>query len=947
MNIKGKTSYGFILLGVYMSVSLFMGFYQPKSGAKDIIIEAPESRFFMKEDVQSRQDYMHQIQADPKTGTIPPNIRQKELSFAKEVLAENIRDRFQFSQEDSEQQQVSQLLDWKSIGPYNIGGRTRALALDVLNEQIILAGGVSGGMWRSTDSGESWTKTTTVDQLQSVTAITQNVKPGMENIWYYGTGELVGNSSRAAGAPFRGDGIFKSTNNGQSWELLPATSINQPGSFTSPFQYIWDITTNPNGGDDEILAAVFGGIVRSTDGGATWTTVLGDDRLNLPANSDLNEIPTIFYTDIHRTSSGVFYATLSSETSDNVLLSTKAGVWRSEDGEQWTRIASFVNLPTQRVEIGSSPSRPEIVYFLAAIRDGRTGLFRFEEGGQFEDLSTNLPNGSNGIEQLDTQNSYNLVIEVHPNNPDIVYVGGTNLYRSTDGFQSQNNTTWIGGYDPEAENVELYENHHPDQHAIVFLPSNQDVMYTANDGGIFVTNNNRAQQVSYRSLNNGFITTQFYSATFSRFVQDDFVFGGTQDNGSLLTFNNDALQANGINVLGGDGGYTGSTPFGIYYYMSFQNARIFRLTLNKSGEITTFARVDPVGGGSNPSQPYLFINPFVLDPNNANRMYLAGGDFVWYNRNLSQIPAGQQQAQSLNWERIDQTQLRENEGVVSALQISTSPRNILIYGTSRGSLFKVFNANSSLRETFEITSSGFPNEGYVSSIAIDPTNANRIMVAFSNYGVRSIFLSEDGGQNFIDVSGNLEENADGTGNGPSVRWVNIVPKSEGGVEYFAGTSTGLYSALLVDGERTNWQQESPNGIGNSVVSMMDFRRVDGKAVVATHGNGLYTTTIPSVFEDSDLIAADEFSIDNIYPNPFSKDVTVKISVPQTQFILFRVYDTSGKLVKTVANALAFTGENEFFWDGTNVNGHPVSDGIYVVRITYLDQNLGAKVILRR
>lgn len=947
MNVKGKALHGFIVLGIYMSAALFMSFYHPRTETGDILIEAPESRFFMKEDVQSRQEYMFQLQADPKTGVIPPRIRQKELSYAQVVLSQNLRDRIRLSRAGSNQNQATQLLDWKSIGPYNIGGRTRALALDVLDEKTILAGGVSGGMWRSTNAGENWTKTTTVDQLQSVTAIAQNVRPGKEHIWYYGTGELVGNSSRSPGAPFRGDGIFKSVDNGQSWEILPGTSINEPGSFLSPFQYVWDITTNPNGAEDEVLAAVFGGIVRSTDGGATWSTVLGDDRLNTVLTEDLNEIPTIFYTDIHRTTSGIFYATLSSETNVNGFLSTKAGIWRSEDGEQWTRIVSFINLPTQRVEIGSSASNPEVVYFLAALSNQNTGLFRWEDGGQLEILSENLPNGNGGIESLDTQSSYNLLVNVHPNNPDIVYIGGTNLYRSTDGFRSQSNTSWVGGYDPEAENVQLYPNHHPDQHAIVFLPSNPDVMYSANDGGVFVTENNRAEEINYRSLNNGFITSQFYTATFSRFTQDDFAFGGTQDNGSLLTFNIEATQPNGVNVLGGDGAFTASTPFGIYYYMSFQNARIFRLTLNENGQIATFARVDPTGGGSNPSQPYLFINPFILDPNNANRMYLAGGDFVWYNRNLSQIPAGQQETQQLNWERLDETQLGENEGVVSALQISTTPRNTLYYGTSKGKLFKIFNANSSVRQLFEITSPIFPEDGYVSSIAVDPTTANRVMVAFSNYGVRSIFLTEDGGQSFQDVSGNLEENPDGSGNGPSVRWVNIVPKSEGGVEYFVGTSTGLYSALLVDGEATNWQQESPDGIGNSVVNMMDYRRVDGKAVVATHGNGLFTTQIPGVSPNDGLQGVEKFSIDNVYPNPFRTDVAVKISLPQTQFILFRVYDTSGKLIKTVANALAFIGENEFFWDGTNIQGQPVSDGVYVMRITYLDQNLATKVILRR
>jgi hypothetical protein len=188
-----------------------------------------------KEDPQARQRWEWLMLRDPATQEIPAGMREKELRFARQLPLAKPHPRHLRSQETP----------WTSAGPYNVGGRTRALRLDVLDENIILAGGVSGGMWRSTDGGQNWTKTTRPDQLHSVTALVQDTRPGRENIWYYGTGELLGNSARGGDAPYRGDGIFKSTDGGQSWQLLPSTSTNRPQTFDPPFDYIFNLKITP------------------------------------------------------------------------------------------------------------------------------------------------------------------------------------------------------------------------------------------------------------------------------------------------------------------------------------------------------------------------------------------------------------------------------------------------------------------------------------------------------------------------------------------------------------------------------------------------------------------------------------------------------------------------------------------------------------------------------
>ena len=930
---------------IYVLLAVSWSFISPVSTVTESpVLIAPKAEISGREDLQSRDEYNMAMLADPKTGEVPSDIRTKELSFA--AAQQQLLNPTLLAPNDGSQAQNVQDLNWSQVGPSNIGGRTRAVGMDVRDENLLLAGGVSGGVWRSVNQGASWVRSSTPEEIQSVTAIAQNVNAGQEDIWYYGTGELIGNSSRAPGAPFRGDGIFKSVDNGVTWQPLSSTQTNSPGLFNSPFQYVWDITTNPNSADDEVIAAIYGGIVRSTDGGQTWTTVLGDDLLNFPLDQDLNDVSAIFYTDIHRTSAGVLVATLSSVTSNNSSLSLQGGVYTSTDGVTWSSILSLSGTSVRRIEVGSSPSSPEIVYALVDEVSGH-GLWRLNlNTRQSIRLSTNIPDGRNNIEAFSSQNSYNMMVNVHPTDPNVVYLGGTNLYRSTNGFSTNTNVTWIGGYDPADNGVGIYPNHHPDQHGVLFIPSDPDKMLSFNDGGIFMTEDNRADILEYTSLNNGYVTTQFFTGVFSKFPADDFVIGGTQDNGSILTTNTLFTSGdNGTTVIGGDGGFAATTPIGVFYYMSFQNSRIFRLTLDEEFGLTSFARVDPTGGGTDPSQPYLFINPYVLDPNNANRMYLAGGDFLWRNRNLSQILTGSQSTTSINWSRLDKTEIAE--GNITAVQVSTKPRDIVYYGTSTGRAFRITEANTEIYEVEEITATSFPADGFIRSIAIDPENADEVLVSFSNYGIPSIFRSTDGGDTFEDVSGSLEENPSGEGNGPSVRWVTIVPQTDGSKLYYAATSTGLYSTTTMNGQSTIWSIESREGIGNAIVNMVDYRRSDGKVVAATHGRGMFTAQISDVVPAEVIDGSAGFELNTIYPNPFSDLVTINLNLPETNLLLVRIYDSAGNQIRTVSGGLGFIGENDFFWDGTNTRGNPVPDGIYLVRVTYKNQNTIRRIILSR
>lgn len=184
--------------------------------------EAPAS-VGTPEDPDARARYEWMRLRDPATDQIPLGIRKKELEFAETLPSRENSDHLNL-QKPGRAVEV-QNLDWSRRGPYNVGGRTRALTIDVTNENVINAAGVSGGMWRSIDGGQSWTKTTLPGELHSVTCLIQDTRAGKTNTWYYGAGEYRGSAASHWGVFFNGNGIFKSTDGGITWAQLPSTSV--------------------------------------------------------------------------------------------------------------------------------------------------------------------------------------------------------------------------------------------------------------------------------------------------------------------------------------------------------------------------------------------------------------------------------------------------------------------------------------------------------------------------------------------------------------------------------------------------------------------------------------------------------------------------------------------------------------------------------------------------
>ena len=835
-----------------------------------------------------RVKYQYQMLANPNTGEIPANIRLLESSFS-----DKIRKRSQeLSGKTPDVTSKRRYSYFKNRGPGNVGGRTRALAVDMKNENILFAGGVSGGLWRSTNKGESWKKVTKRYQSPSITAIVQDPRKGKSKYWYYASGERFGNSASAGGAFYAGTGIYKSNNNGRSWYRLSNSNDNDVTSFSS-LDLINSIAIHPKTG--HLYVATFDGVLRSTDGGRSFDEVLASDF-------DVT-------TEIMITSTGVLYATVA--TAEDVT----SGYFTSTDGTNWTNITpTGVDAIIGRTVMANDPINCNTVYFFSQdLRPTNEALLlkynaEAAESEQWTDLTANLPTNIGGrAGDLNLQGGYNMIIKVHPTNTDLIVLGGTNLYRSTDAFTTQvGRTGWVGGYTATADNFALYPNHHPDQHNFIFFPSNPNTALSANDGGIQftedITDTTAVSAVNWTSLNNKYITTQPYAVSFDPSANSDDLLAGFQDNGIWFT-NSKNINTDWIEDFGGDGSFNAIADGGLSRYVSSQGGNLFRFNFDEAGEFVSWARITPAG-----ATDFGFIAPFILDHNNDNIMYMPAGDRIWRNNNLDEIPLFSNAASTVNW--VEQQQTATTDGsTVTALDVSTFPEaNKLYYGSNTGQIYRVDNANIDNQTVTDIAAGKGLPAGNVNNIYVDPTDANRVFVSFSNYGIISLFMTDNAGETWTNISGNLEENADGTGNGPSVRWFAMNGNNDG---YWVGTSTGLYYTYRLRGAKTYWFKE-PFRIGNNVVAQVKTR-ADGFIAAAIHGNGVYsakfcvherpTPQLSRVRLLADIIAPTnsdpiEVDISNVFEH--AKGRNIQIEITNANESLVQIQENGDNLVLVIS-----------------------------------------------
>ncbi len=726
---------------------------------------------------------------------------------------------------------------WNSIDS-NMGGRTRTFMFDP-NDQDglkVWAAGVSGGLWYNnnlSDINETWNAVDDFWDNLSVSKITHD--PNNTNIYYVGTGEANTATITYRESSSRGVGIWKSINSGETWELLESTF---------PFEYITDIELKDNNGTTEIYTSVASGtyqgsdhqslpsdgLYKSIDGGINWIQVLP----NIPGTS----VP-FTPSDIEITSEGrIFVGTMKNLSGEggSVILYSDSGeldTWISYNDYQSIIQNSNTNDIPGRVILTSSKNNPNYVYAVYG-------------AGFLNNMNFNLSHGSYILKSSNSGNSWievnlptndpsewaslawhALALSVHPDNPNIIFAGGLELYRSEDGGINWDNLSdwslmYYGGGDRYI---------HADIHQIIFNPNNSNMVVIPTDGGIFYTTEILSNEPQFIERNHGYNTLQFYTCDISSEMYGNYYIGGLQDNGTLgIGFGNDTDGIFDINdmVSGGDGAYCffdenesillTSTYYNVWYIINLENNE-YEYVNGNSGVFINPADYDSQNN-------ILYANKVKFNGNQSNRIIKVESD-----GNISTI------------------NLNTNTSVYfSSLKVSpfsTSQHTDLFLGTQSGRLYKVSNVGNT-NTVVEIGSNDFPTAN-ISSIDFG-NNDNEIMITISNYGVSSIWYTSNGGNTWAEKEGNLPD--------IPVRWGILHPENNN----FAmiATEIGVWESNNFLSNDVVWLPSS-NGLGNVRVDMLSIRPSDNTVIAGTHGRGLYY----GEFTTNESISGDINSDNNI------------------------------------------------------------------------------------
>src|ERR1051326_1842330 len=696
----------------------------------------------------------------------------------------------QISQSNLRKSTSTSSIAWKSVGPSDIGGRVRSIVINPLNSSTIYCGSVSGGIWKSMDAGATWNPTS--DLAANLVIGCMAIDPVDTNIIYAGTGEGYFNVDA-----LRGAGVLKSTDGGASWTLL--SNFINPASLN--YYYINKIIIRPDA-HNTLFAGTLEGIWKTTNAGTSW------NQLSVPSQGSVGCADLV----IKPTTPNIMYASFG-------LFRTN-GIYKTTDGgSTWTKLAG--GLPTtnyHRISLALSTSNPATIYAaMADSNNGTLGIYRTTTSGtSWTKMTTPVDNSAqvNGG-YLWTQGWYANVIAVDPTNSNALYAGGVNLFKSTDGGANWSRIS--DGYVSGSTYV------HVDQHAIAFDPHNNITVYFGNDGGMFKTTTAGG---SFFPINSNLAITQFYSGAVDPLAE--IYYGGTQDNGTVRTLGPPLWTV----VHSGDGGTTAvdylTPPPG-----DTESLYLSLLKSTSSGGRNTWTRIMngiPSSGSPNgTSDRCAFIAPYTMDP--TDPLVLVAGTYRVFR---SSNGGGSWSAISNDLTGNGPGAQQDDGSVITEIAISKSYPSTIYAGTSgfsgaTGSTSsRVWVENYGTTSWVNHTAPPLPDRS-VTWIAIDPVNADRAFVCYSGYGTGHIFQTTNRGLSWTDASGNL----------PDIPVNTMVVDPASLSHLIVGTDLGVFESL--NGGCT-WSQQN---IGLANVSVVDLDlRGDQFLFASTHGRGMFKTSGP-------------------------------------------------------------------------------------------------------
>ncbi len=686
---------------------------------------------------------------------------------------------------------------WEERGPNNVGGRTRAVMYD-LNDatgKTVWAGGVGGGLWKTTDitaSTVQWTASNDFFSNLAITAIAQDPRPGFRNTLYFGTGEGWGNADA-----IRGAGIWKSTDSGATWTQMPTTT-------TSTFYYINRLLVDNSG---ILYAGTTSGLQRFN--GTAWTKVLGN-----AVSGGLDD----GISDLEMGANGTIFCS-------NGRGSSRGSVYKSTTGlvGSWTNMT----LPAPdygRIEIATAPSNADVLYAVCSNTNhqGAKGIYKCSNATAASPTWTTVTapqicdQGSLvGFTRDGTSSQiwYDLTATCSPTNDNTLVIGGIDNLKTTDGGTTWTQiSSWVGS--TSCTGISLSSKYiHSDQHSIIFNPLNANQCLFACDGGLSLSNDMDLATPSFTTKNSGYNITQFYACAMHPASGSNYYLAGAQDNGTQK-FTTAAVNST-TSASGGDGAFCHIAQSGVnagnVQTTSYVYNNYYRST-NGGASFSSVAGVNHNRGS--------FINPSDYD--DANDIIYACDDAGNYYR----------------WNAVSSSATVQKvavaafgTGKITHVAVSPYTANRVFFGLSNGAVYMVDNAHTGTTATGTLIATPNANRS-VSCIAFGASD-DVLLVTYSNYTTISAYKITNATTAAVttNIEGNLPD--------MPVRWAMFAPGS-GDTQALLATELGIWTTDNINGASTTWGAGS-TGLANVRVNMLQYRPSDGQIVAATHGRGLFTT----------------------------------------------------------------------------------------------------------
>ena len=742
---------------------------------------------------------------------------------------------------------------WTPVGPIGApsggnAGRLNCVRFQPGSTSNIWVGAPAGGLWKTTNSGSSWT--TNTDLLASVGATDVAIDPSNNQVMYLATGDGDAGDTYSIG-------VLKSTNGGTTWTSTGLTWT------TSQARLIRKILINPNN-TQIITVATNVGIYRSTNGGTTFTTTSVTNSVR-----DMEQKPN----------------------NPNILYACGTRFWRSLDaGATWTQITTGLPATTavDRLAIAVTPADTNYIYMIAssATNSGMQGFYRSINGGTaftqvtFASPTNLLGWASNGNDaSAGGQGWYDLAIAASPLNKDEVVVGGVNVWRTTNGGSAWTiYGHWTGSGAPYI---------HADIHDLLYTPAG--VLYSACDGGIFQRNAS-----GWIDMSSNMNIAQIYRVGLSASNQN-LMITGHQDNGT------NRFNGTWSEVMGGDGMdcFIDRTNNQVMYGSQYNGS----LNRSTNGGANWTAITTGLPGGP-------WVTSWHQDPSVANTIYV-GEDKIYKSTN-----------QGTAW-----TGLAAMTGTADVVEFAIAPNNNqVLYVIKGNALFKTTNGGTSWTT---ITGTLPVGSAQMTYLAVDPTDANNVFVTFSGYSAgNKVFVSTNGGTNWTNISTGLP-------NLP-VNCIAYQPGSADGI--YVGCDVGVYYR---DNTNTTWSAYN-TGLPNAPVFDLEIYQPTLKLRAATYGRGIWEV---DAMNPGNLAPVADFAANRVVVCPGNSVTFTDLSSfnPTTWSWTFQggtpavssatspviVYNTPGtysvQLVTTNANGVD-TAIKTTYITVTGVNALPLQEG---------------------